>query len=67
MAPMAVERKGTGLALASKELLPIVLVCMVRGSDWKGKRVWCHCDNLSVMEVLNNGYSRDATLMHLLT
>ena len=26
----------------------------------------CHCDNLSVVEVLNNGYSRDATLMHLL-
>ena len=26
----------------------------------------CHCDNLSVVEVLNNGYLKDATLMHLL-
>ena len=53
--------------IASRELLPIVLAGMVWGSEWKGKRVCCHCDNLSVVEVLNNGYSRDATfLMHLL-
>ena len=52
--------------ITSKKLLPIVLAGMVWGSEWKGKRVCCHCNNLSVVEVLNNGYSRDATLMHLL-
>ena len=26
----------------------------------------CPCDNISVVEVLNNGYSRNVTLMHLL-
>jgi len=52
--------------IAPKKLLPIVLAGMVWGSEWKDKRVCCHCDNLSVVEVLNNGYSKDATLMHLL-
>ena len=52
--------------IAPKELLPIILASMVWGSEWESKRVCCHCDNLSVVEVLNNGYSKDATLMHLL-
>ena len=46
--------------------MPIVLGGMVWGKEWRGMRVCCHCDNMSVVEVLNNGYSRDATLMHLL-
>ena len=52
--------------IAPKELLPIVLAGVVWGKEWKGKRVCCHCDNSSVVEVLNNGYSRDCVLMHLL-
>ena len=61
------NEKAQDWHIASKKLLPIVLACMVWGSEWKGKRVCCHYDNLSVVEILNNAYSRDATLMHLLT
>ena len=52
--------------IAPKELLPIVLASLIWDREWGGKKVCCHGDNLSVVEVLNNGYSREATLMHLL-
>ena len=31
-----------------------------------GQKVICHCDNMAVVEVMNNGYSRDRLLMHLI-
>ena len=52
--------------ISPKELLPILLACVVWGKLWSGKIVRCHCDNMAVVEVLNNGYSRDKLLMHLL-
>ena len=32
----------------------------------KGKLIICHCENQSVVVVINSGYSRDNELMHLL-
>ncbi len=52
--------------VAPKELLPILLACAVWGREWSGKLVRCKCDNMAVVEVVNNGYSRDKELMHLL-
>ena len=52
--------------ISPKELLPILLACVVWGRRWSGKKVRCHCDNMAVVEVLNNGYSRDKLLMHLI-
>ena len=52
--------------ISPKELLPILLACVVWGRLWSGKKVKCHCDNMAVVEVLNNGYSRDKLLMHLI-
>ena len=50
-----------------KELLPIVLVCIIWGKGWWGKKVTCHCDNMhmAIVEVLNSGYSKDKDMMHM--
>ena len=34
------------------------------GRAWKGKLIICHCDNQSVVAVINSRYSRDDELMH---
>ena len=52
--------------ISPKELLPILLACVVWGRLWSGKKVRCHCDNMAVVEVVNNGYSKDKLLMHLI-
>ena len=53
-------------SIVAKELLPIVLACIVWGTNWRHQRVLAHCDNQSVVDVVNSGYSKDAHLMHLL-
>ena len=53
-------------SIAVKELLPIVMACMVWGRSWRQKAVLAHCDNQAVVEVVNSGYSRDPQLMQLL-
>ena len=55
-----------GHSIAVKELLPIVLACIVWGYIWRHQSVLAHCDNQSVVEVVNSGYSKDGELMHLL-
>ena len=53
-------------SIALKELLPIVLACGVWGSNWTNQTVIVHCDNLGVVSLVNTGYSRIRTIMHLL-
>lgn len=55
-----------GWLIAPKELLPILFAVAVWGPHWVGRLVVCHCDNMAVVAVVNSGYSRDPTLMHLL-
>ena len=52
--------------IAPKELLPVMLPCIMWGKEWRGKKVTCHSDNMAVVEVLNNGYSKDKNMMHML-
>jgi len=51
--------------IAMKELLPIVLAMLIWGEELAGAKVVCDCDNSSVVEVLNNSYSRDPVLMNM--
>ena len=51
--------------IATKELLPIVLSCLLWGKQWTGMVVGCYCDNTAAVEVLNGGYSKDEVMMHL--
>ena len=53
-------------SIAQKELLPIVIACIVWGGSWKRHTVVAHCDNTAAVEVVNSGYSKDGIMMHLL-
>ena len=53
-------------SIVHKELLPIVLACMIWGKRWTKHRIMVHCDNAAVVEVVAAGYSKEANLMHLL-
>ena len=53
-------------SIAVKELLPIVMACVVCGKTWERRSVLAHCDNQSVVQVVNLGYSKDTHLMQLL-
>ena len=41
-------------------------VHIIWGKEWRGKEVTHHCDNITVVEVLNSGYSKDKNMMHML-
>ena len=49
-----------------KELVPIVIGAFVWGHHWAHEVMQFECDNMAVVEVLNKGYSRDTSLMHLM-
>lgn len=46
--------------IATKELLPIVLACIVWRVGWRNQCVLAHCDNQAVVDVINSGYSKDS-------
>ena len=46
-------------SIARKEMIPIVLACIIWGCKWQRKGIKVHCDNEAVVEMLKKGYSRD--------
>ena len=58
--------EAANLSIAVKELLPIVMACMLWGNTWRNKQVLVHCDNQAVVEVVNSGASKDQNLAQLL-
>ena len=58
---------GTGsLCIAVKELVPIVLAAFVWGPSWSRKRLRFACDNIAVVQVLNQRTCKDRHLAFLL-
>ncbi len=53
-------------AIATQELLPIIMACMMWGPWWKDSQVVVHCDNQATVCVINSGYSRDKDMMHMM-
>lgn len=53
-------------SITLKELVPIVLACVVWGPSWTNKSVTMHCDNEGAVAVINSGYSRVPQIMHML-
>ena len=49
-----------------KELLSIVLSCVVWGRHWKEKTAKCWCDNAAVVTIMNSGKSKVDRAMHLM-
>ena len=56
----------SAVAIAPKELVPIVVAATLWGPQWAGKHVQCLCDNMAVVTAVNKGAARDPTLSHLL-
>ena len=52
--------------IAVKELIPIVIAAAVWGRAWRGRKVWCWCDNQAVVAALTTRSSREGHLMHML-
>ena len=52
--------------IMSKELLPIILSCVVKGPLLARHKVPFQCDNSGVVAALQNDSARDNTIMHLL-
>ena len=55
-----------GKSIALKELVPIVMACLIWGSRWRGRALVFHCDNQAVVEVVNAGVGKDPELMQLM-
>ena len=53
-------------SIAAKEMLPIVLSCIVWRHAWWGCTVRCNCDNEAVVRVINSRYAKDPLLAHML-
>ena len=52
--------------ILAKELLPIVIAAAIWGKAWEGCTVLCRCDNAAVVALINAGYCKHETAMHLL-
>ena len=55
----------SGLGIAAKEAIPVVLAAFSWGYQWQGKPVF-EADNSTVVAALRSGSCRDAEVMRLL-
>lgn len=49
-----------------QELYPIVVAAILWGKEWERKRILFHCDNISVVYILNKGRSPCSSIMKLM-
>ncbi len=49
-----------------KELLPMVVACILWGASWQGTTVLCRSDNMAAVSIINSGRSRDGLAMQLM-
>ena len=56
----------TDISIMAKELVPIIFSCVVWGPLLTRRHVEFYCDNLSLVEAINKGSSKDLMVMHLL-
>ena len=57
--PFAWPADYAGQSIATKELVPIVMACVLWGEAWWNQQIVAHCDNQAVVEVVNAGYCKD--------
>ncbi len=57
---------STDISIAFQELYPIVVAAVLWGKSWGRKRILFHCDNLSVVHILNKGRSTSLVIMKLM-
>ncbi len=62
--PTSVDKLNPGIA--HKELWAIVVACKLWADEFKGRSLKVSCDNLSMVQVINLGRSRDELLQKLM-
>ena len=60
------DERSHHLSIAEKELVPIIIACVVWGGSWQGHQVLCHCDNQVIVACLRSRTSKNKGIMHLL-
>ena len=60
------DRASQSLSIMVKEMIPIVLACVVWGRTWEYHVVHCHCDNQAVVACLRSRMSKNKHCMHML-
>ena len=58
--------KWLSQGIMAKELVPILLSCIIWGPQLSKQSVLILCDNLSLVNAINKGASKDTLVMHLL-
>ena len=58
--------KWLSQGIMAKELVPILLGCIIWGPQLSKQSVLVLCDNLSLVNAINKGASKDTLVMHLL-
>lgn len=53
-------------SIATMELVPLVVAAAIWGPTWGGQHIRFHCDNMSVVAMVNSGTSKEESLMDLL-
>lgn len=61
-----IDRDASAQSMAMLELYPIVVAAMLWGHLWIGKCVVFHCDNLSVVHIIQKGRAKCLKLMKLM-
>ncbi|KAK3098128.1 hypothetical protein FSP39_016419 [Pinctada imbricata] len=62
--PISLQEEQMSMAFC--ELYPIVMACILLGSEWKRKRILFHCDNLATVEIIRKGRSKIPSIMKLM-
>ena len=52
--------------MALCELYPIVMACVLWGSQWTQKRILFFCDNMSTVDIISKGRSKVPSIMKLM-
>ena len=53
-------------SMALCELYPIVMACVLWGSQWSQKRILFHCDNMATVQIITKGRSKVPSIMKLM-
>lgn len=53
-------------SMALCELYPIVMACVMWGSQWSNKRILFHCDNLATVHIISKGRSKVKSINKLM-
>lgn len=64
--PDLLNNVDNDMSIALQELYPIVISAILWGHDWARKRILLHCDNMSVVYIINKGRSPCRSIMKLM-